>query len=362
MLPSAPKYGTQLAAVLPTVLTEIIAQNIKRAVVIVVDGCGWHNLRAHAGDLPNLTGLRAQKITTVAPSTTAAVLPTITTGTLPGVHGLLGYKILDPLADKLRNGLKDWDGLDPQSWLLAPTVFNKAQARGIASFIFGRSAHAKTGFTAGVFAGTTYVSAQTIADRFTALQEKMRQEDGIFYLYVDEFDKAAHREGPDSPEAVKWLRVLDYCVGQLLWGLNSDTAVIITADHGMIAMASAQQRVLEDLKVLPPDTRIGGEMRFRSFYLADPHRADHLVAELKRVLGGSCYVGARADWIASGVFGSEVSAAAAARLGDVLLVPKKRHGYLTATAPLEARMRGVHGGLDPAELEIPLLTQNFVLR
>ena len=52
-------------------------------VLLVLDGLGWELLREHAADLPELSGLAGGAITTVAPSTTASALTSITTGLPP---------------------------------------------------------------------------------------------------------------------------------------------------------------------------------------------------------------------------------------------------------------------------------------
>ena len=61
--------------------------------LLVLDGLGWNQFKDHQDNLRFLTEGSATAITTVAPSTTASALTSITTGVPPGEHGVIGYKI-----------------------------------------------------------------------------------------------------------------------------------------------------------------------------------------------------------------------------------------------------------------------------
>ncbi|WP_193787066.1 alkaline phosphatase family protein, partial [Leucobacter japonicus] len=110
--------GARLAAILPSGLATVargldadlpeelafaassgIAERLPAArsfVMVVVDGLGHANLTAVKGHAPTLARLQRRRIETVAPSTTGAALTTLTTGALPGEHGLIGYRIRHP--------------------------------------------------------------------------------------------------------------------------------------------------------------------------------------------------------------------------------------------------------------------------
>ena len=60
------------------------------------------------------------------PSTTATSMGTFGTGLAAGAHGLLGYEVLVPGADRLLNELSWEDGPDPRTWQPHPTVFEAA--------------------------------------------------------------------------------------------------------------------------------------------------------------------------------------------------------------------------------------------
>jgi hypothetical protein len=64
-----------------------------RVLLLVLDGLGWRQLQARSDRAPVMTSLLGGPITTVAPSTTAAALTSISTGVPPGEHGVVGYRM-----------------------------------------------------------------------------------------------------------------------------------------------------------------------------------------------------------------------------------------------------------------------------
>ena len=61
--------------------------------LLVLDGLGWEQLQERRHLAPTLASMVGGPITTVAPSTTATALTSITTGLTPGEHGLVGYRM-----------------------------------------------------------------------------------------------------------------------------------------------------------------------------------------------------------------------------------------------------------------------------
>ena len=100
--PVMPNYGEVcVTELIPTFLEgkkepnwipeEVLAS--RQVVLFILDGLGWHQFMERISGLPTLSQFTGGPITTVAPSTTAAALTSITTGVPPGEHGLVGYRI-----------------------------------------------------------------------------------------------------------------------------------------------------------------------------------------------------------------------------------------------------------------------------
>ncbi|MBT1017981.1 alkaline phosphatase family protein [Canibacter sp. lx-72] len=357
MIPNRVECGLQLAGLLPKALAQLQSGNVTRVVAVVVDGLGWQNLLDYKHLAPHLMSLSRRRIETVTPTTTAAALTTIATGVLPGDHGLVGYKILNPATGKLTKVLQDWrDIKNVRSWQLAPTVFERVREEGFAAQVFARPEHCDSGLTAAILTGTDYVGGKRIRDRVAALSAHLKQASGLYYLYIDELDQAGHKFGCHSAQWQRVLQEIDVTVGHFLETLPQGVGGFLTADHGMIDVPDKAKRVLEERITLPAETLVGGEGRFRSLYLKFPTEAEALARQIQEREGDACFAGTKAELINSGVFG-RVRDGVAARMGDVFIVARKNYSYLsTSEADYYRKMIGQHGGLTDSETGIVLLT------
>lgn len=388
MLPIATDNGARLAAILPSGIAAVargLGQDaeasldqtlgavrpgpgtvpfttdalpgIRSLVMIVVDGLGHANLKGRLGHAPTLSRLQQRRIETVAPSTTGAALTTLTTGRLPGAHGLIGYKIRHP-ENGLVTTLKDWAGIaDRRSWQLATPLFEAARTAGARPVAIGRPAHAVGGLTEAILTGADYVPGQRIEDRFAAASALLRGSDPIVaYLYIDELDKAAHEAGWQSPQWVRRLEQLDASLDLFLRALPGDVGVIVTADHGIVDVSAHQQVMLDSSPELLRDVvEIGGEPRFRSLYLDPSSDPQSVAAQWAASEGSRAWVMTRDEAVASGMFGP-VAPGVAARLGDVLIAARKNVAYYRSDdGPGALAMVGQHGSFSEDERGVPLM-------
>ena len=327
-------------------------------VLVVIDGLGAISLRAHAGHARALTAGMAKRDVahSVFPSTTAAALTSIVTGVWPGEHGLVGYRVLDRSRDVLVNQLSGWetDGIDPLVWQPAETIFERATARGHGSFAVGVAAYARSGFTRATLRGAEFVAATTPADRVaTAYDLAQRHPGSLVYCYLPEVDKAGHKHGVDSPE---WVTALEGIDAALAVRAPAGVGVLVTSDHGMVDVPANRQVVLEE-EHLAGIRHVGGEPRMLHVYL-EPD-ADHaaVTARWRADLDGAADVITRDEAIGHGLFGPTVGAAAASRIGDLLVVARGAGAVYDGTAA-DQRGRGMvgqHGGLTPEERQVPLI-------
>lgn len=375
MLPTAADNGARLAAILPSGIAAVSKgigaplpaaaahadldnlPAIRSFVMVVVDGLGYSNLAERKGHAPTLAGLPKKRIETVAPSTTGAALTSITTGKLPGEHGLIGYMIRHPELGLITT-LKDWAGIsDPAAWQRATPLFASVTEMGARAVVIGRPAHAQGGLTEAILAGAEYHPGQRIEDRFAVASKMLRDGPAtVVYLYIDELDKAGHEHGWQSDLWVRRLEALDGALSDLLRTLPSDVGVVVTADHGMVDVAPHQQVLLDaDPTLIEGVAEIGGEPRFRSLYLHDGVDAGELAQRWAAAEGDRAWVATRAEAIESGVFG-DVAPEVAERLGDVIIAARKRVAYYTSTDDPRAReMVGQHGSFSEDERGVPLV-------
>ncbi|MGM7677713.1 alkaline phosphatase family protein [Microbacterium sp. A94] len=363
ILPTTPPTARILSGVAGDLLASLRGAEgalpaARSVVVVVIDGLGAIQLRAHAGHARHLTaGLGKKDVAySVFPTTTAAALTSLLTGVDPGVHGLVGYQVLDRSRDVLVNQLSGWesDGIDPLHWQPTPTVFEQAAASGHPSYAVGVGAYANSGFTRATLRGATFVAAKTPAERVAVAYQLAADTPGtLVYCYLPEVDKAGHRYGVDSAQ---WIAALEEIDAALALAAPRHVGVLITADHGMIDVPAHRQIVLDDGDPRFEGIRhIGGEPRMLHVYLEADADPAAVVDCWRQLCEGTADVFSRAEAKAAGLFGPTVGEAASARIGDILVIARGNRAFYDGTAADQrARtMIGQHGALTPEERLVP---------
>ncbi|GAA1444911.1 alkaline phosphatase family protein [Leifsonia poae] len=371
MLPAAFTTRSSLAAVLPSCsaalageANELDLPAVDHAVVIVVDGLGAAALRSRAGHARTLASLLGKTTTIDAgfPTTTAAALATLATGTYPGEHGLVGYKVRDTVNGRLVNQLNGWDGrLDPAIWQRSRTVFEEAAENGVHSWAIGMPKHSDSGFTHAILRGAEYVGGRTMAERFAEAERIVQTPGpGLTYLYVSELDQLAHARGWESPDWTDALETLDALVASFRRRLGPRHGALLTADHGVIDVPSSGHVLFDTAPELVDGvSAIGGEPRLLHLYLETPgaEAATQLAERWRDVEGDRAWVATRDEAVAMGWFGPEVAPEVLPRIGDVLVAARKRIAYYDSRDPSRTgqNMIGQHGSLTADETRVPLL-------
>ena len=369
MLPTEKPGARSLADILPDSARALAGESndlglpaVRSVVVVVVDGLGRAQLAARAGHARFLAPRPREAITSVFPTTTAAALTTLTTGVLPGRHGLVGYRTLDAANDRLVNQLTGWDdGMVPELWQREPTVFERAAAGGIRSFAVGPSKFRTSGFTRAVLRGADYRGANTLAERFAETARILATgEPSLTYLYIPELDKASHQYGWESPQWISGLEAVDAELQSFMRTLPPKVGVLLTADHGSVDVPQHAHVLFDQAPELIAGVRhIGGEPRCLHLYL-EPGATDAdrltLASLWEQSEGERAWVATRADAIAAGLFG-DVHPDVLPRIGDVLVAARKRIVYYDSR-PLDQSARnmiGQHGSLTADERIVPLV-------
>ncbi len=371
MLPVPADTAPRLTAVLGSSLASLTGAanplgfaRARSAVVVLVDGLGAANLRQRAGHARHLAGSMAKRdvIQTVFPSTTAAALASLTTGVMPGAHGLVGYRTLDPAHDRLVNQLNGWDdGMRPETWQLRATIFETAAAEGVDAVAIGAPRYADSGFTRAVLRGARYVPGLRMADRFEAALGVL---DGgapaLIYLYVPELDQAAHADGWESDRWLGLLEQLDAEVAAFERRMPRGTGLLVAADHGVVDVPGHRHVFVDAKPELVDGVRhVGGEPRFLHLYFEDSLGAvprARLVEHWRAAESGRSWVMTREEVIAAGLFG-EVASEVEPRIGDLLVAARSGIAYYDRRAAdrQAETMIGQHGSLSDEEVRVPLI-------
>jgi hypothetical protein len=363
-----PAYGEgSLVDLLPSVLARLgVAGELdvlglppaQGYCVLLVDGLGWTQLRAHPGAAPFLSSLPGRSLTSPVPSTTAASITSLGTGLPPGRHGLVGYQSRIPGTTSLLNAL-DWDAsIDPATYQPYPDVFARAAREGIAATVVSKRRFATSGLTRAALSGGTYRGADTVGERVAAVDAAFTEageQPALVYAYDSDLDSTGHRHGPRSAEWYAQLRATDALAEQLADSLPSDATLLVTGDHGMVHVDAAHQIDVEAEPGLADDVvLVGGEARFRHVYTRDG-AADDVAARWAERLADRALVRTRDQARAEGWFGP-VDERVVPRIGDVVAAALGRYVLLLPSVwPRESRMRGHHGSLTEDEMLVPCL-------
>ena len=365
-----PRYDAAgLAGVLPGVAASLGVSSLsgvdavpmrpaRRAVVVLVDGLGYELVRRRGGHAPFLRSLlpAAYRITAGFPSTTATSMGTFGTGLPPGAHGLLGYEVLVPGEDRLLNELSWEDGPDPLAWQTQPTVFEAAAADGVAVTRIGPGFFDGSGLTRAALRGGRFRAADTLAARVDASLMAVRADRrALVYLYWGDLDKVGHVHGCQSWEWGDELEAIDAELSRLVRSVPSDTAVYITADHGMVDAPHALRiDIAHDAELAAGIRHVGGEPRSLQLYCEQGAEADVMATWTERV-GQRAWIRSRADAVREGWFGP-VSEANLPRIGDILVAARDNFAIVDSRhwRPQLLALLGMHGSLTHDEAAVPL--------
>ena len=273
---------------------------------------------------------------------------------------MLGYTVQVPRSGgRILNSLKWDERVDPFIWQPVSTLFERAVAQDINVTHVAAKRYEDTGFTRAVFRGAKYRGANAHADLITETIAALQQTPAFVYLYVNDLDVAGHSDGVGSDQWLAALSGIDQLVATLLQKLPRQTRLWLTADHGMINVG--EKIVIGQGNNLAENiATIAGEPRARHLYLSDGSSTSAIADVASRweeFLGEKASVYTREKAIAANLFGNSVSADAADRMGDVIVVA---HGDLilieAEREKQEGAMVGHHGGASDIESYVPLLT------
>ena len=331
-----------------------------RELLFLIDGFGFDTLATYADVMPTMSRMFNHGcIQTAFPSTTATSLATLTTGELPGAHGMLGYTVQVPRSGgRLLNALKWDERVDPENWQPIETLFQRAAAAGINVTHVAAKRYENSGFTRAVFRGAQYKGANLVADLISETKLALHKAPSFVYLYVNDLDTAGHSDGVGSEKWIAALSMIDQMVSQLMKEVPKGTRIWVTSDHGMI---NVEEKIVIGLDnpLMQGVSVVAGEPRARHLYLeSDSPTARAETASLwQEYLQDKALVLNREQAISSNLFGSEVSADALDRMGEVIAIARGGLVLLDADrVDKEGAMVGHHGADSDIESQVGLLT------
>jgi len=326
-----------------------------RAVLLVVDGLGWDQLQERRGIAPTLSGGDGQAITSVAPSTTAVALTSLSTGLAPAHHGIVGYRMAmggDVFnALRWRLGRRDARRLIPAGELQPHPGFRFDPQSSAGTPVVTRGDFVTTGFSAAFLSGCPMVPWFTPAGLVVGVRRLLDAGEQFVVAYYDGLDLTAHLWGLDEHYEAE-LRSIDRLVADLLDVLPAGVALAVTADHGQVQVGVNVELLGSEL--MAGVSLLTGEGRFRWLH-ARAGAANDVAQIAGEQYGSVAWVRTREQVIEEGWLGGRPTETVCDRLGDVALVPFEPVAFLDPADTGEQRLVARHGSLTAAEMRVPLL-------
>lgn len=335
----------------------------RRIVLVVVDGLGYHLLPAAARSAPLLADVlggsagRLDELQCTLPSTTPTSLVSLGTGVLPGEHGIVGFTVALPGAQRTLTHILWRDDPPVGSWAPVPTVFARAAAAGIASAVVLPAAFEHSGLTRAAYGGARFVPLGKGEDAVPAIGRALDDGATLVLGYTPVVDTAAHAHGLASPQWAAAAADAGRFLERTLAALPDDTALLVSADHGGLDVPPEARIDLADDPRLSAGLRlVAGEPRFRYLHAVPGAGADVLAA-WSAVLGARADVFSREDFVATGLLGP-VRPQYLERIGDVVVIARGETAvFATGHEPDEvSTLVGLHGGRLPVETAVPLVS------
>ncbi len=345
---------------------EDILKDVRHVVLIVVDGLGYDYLLSQAANSTLARQVHC-RMTSVFPSTTAAAITSFYTGVAPQQHGLTGWhmyfrelgSVLAVLPGVARYGgvpLKK-SGIPVKRFFDHRVVFERLPVK---SHLVSPARIAYSDFNLAHSGQATIMPYDTGEAFFSAIGRIVKRTAGrtFTYAYWPDFDHICHEAGCHSDAALSHLTAFDTAYGDFLMTLqNTPTLVLVTADHGFVDTRPERTLNLFDHPAISESLILPlcGEPRLAYCYVKPRYveRFEHYIhSELEHCVE----LRDSQALLAAGYFGAgQPHPRLAERIGDYVLIMKD-DWIVQDRLPYEKEHHqiGVHGGVSPNEMYVPL--------
>ncbi len=366
-------------------------------VIFLIDAFGWNLFhRAAQENLPGISRFMEQgvvsKLSTLFPSTTTSHVHCLNTGLLPQQSQIFEWRqvwpalnqVISPLLfskvedsggknDAKRHTLLE-AGIKPQD-VFPPSAFHQQLVeRGIDVIEYLPKAYVDGCYSQAV---NPMVKRQGYEQLETGLQDLttvLNTATGQQYIrfYLPDVDSLSHQHGYTSDIVWKRVNEIFAALENLLFSNlehHQDLAILLTADHGQVVIDSTKTFFLdEEIPELMPmlTHNQNGEPLFpcgsgRDVFLhIKPEYIEQALTLLQQRLAGIARV-LRIKDVADSLFGPSPSQDFLNIVGQLLILPENCNTVFFAgpNGHYKRQRRGTHGGLTPAEAQIPFAYLKF---
>ncbi|MBL4933286.1 alkaline phosphatase family protein [Clostridium paridis] len=382
-------FGVDANRKLPEDTLEGLKTSPNKVVFFLVDAFGWcfyDRYREQSKFLEEVeeNGV-VSKLTSQFPSTTTVHVTTALTGETVNEHGLYEWFYYEPVVEDIivpflfkearKDGMQTLKNrnIDPRSFLPRESLFRKLSEHGVKTTVYQPKRINHGAFAEAMYNSAALKGYENYKELFEGLSKDLVQnnEKEYFYVYIPELDTVAHEYGNSSKEferAVKKLfKHLDsfYDNGKSKF---NDTLIMISADHGQIESDLSKKYYINEMipdidKYLVKNKN--GDIMSPTGYTRDlilhvkEENLSFLKELLKKELKELAEVYTFEELTKIGFFNNP-SKRLKERCGNLIILPRGNTNiWWYEKDVFEIILKGVHGGANKNEMEIPLLTYLF---
>ena len=357
----------------PSRFCDVVSDQLfarRHLALVLVDGMGMSAL-ANAG-VAELGARVRLELDSVFPATTACAMTTVATGRWPAQHGIPGwyaYLAERELSATVLPFLERHTGrrlrrLGVQAAEIWPLPSRFAEVTG------NMEVHVPLVYLLSTF--NRYLNGRCKTRGYRSLRQAQRRilrrlqgasrrraPRTITYWYIPDYDSACHTHGVASWQARGTLQQIQEILLELAAAAPDDSVVAVTADHGLIDLGEGESAPLFpgdpllDCLRCPPS----GEARTPHFHV-QPGKEAELVQRVTDLAGDRLALLSQGEAEELRLFGPEpLSDLARRRFGDYVGIALASYilGYYESSDATSLHHVGVHGGMCPAEVRIPLV-------
>ena len=342
----------------------------KNIVLIVIDGLGYNYLKGKKESF--LFQHLRNSITSTFLATTTCANTVFHVGYPPQQHGLTGWDInlkevgsivsLLPLAPMYDEGLDlVQSGFDMNQIMDIPSFHKGLNCK---CFTLIDSTIAHSSFNNYVSKNTEMIPTTSYKNSFTKLKKlilKKSSTQRFIHNYIWEFDSCSHAFGVGSKESNELFEDLDKRVKNLANSIkNTNTQLIIVADHGFIDVSRKTEIWTEDIKGFKDCLTIplAGESRVRNCFIR-PNKVKDFKKIVKSKMSKYCWCFKGEQLIKDNLYGlGKPNKKLIDRVGDYVLIMKGKYilrDRLVNQDKAKNFHPGKHGGVSEDEMLIPLV-------
>lgn len=317
-------------------------------VLLVLDGLGISQLD-HPSALP-LARFSKAALSAGFPTTTTTSLATVVTGLAPAAHGVIGHMLHLPDVADVVNVLKwvtpagERVDHDYPAVLPAPNLWERLTAAGVEPITVQPGAFMGSPLSRLLYRGCRFEPAWTVEELLEATIAVARPGRMVM-TYFPDIDVAAHVRGQESEAYQVALQKAALVWEGLAARLPEEVGLVATADHGHLDYRARDKVPIRDRRYDP--LRFFGDPR--SVYVSGPQ---DLIDDLSGETGADSVI---ADEIVDLLGSDPVHPELKDRLPDRLLLAPR--GQVLLPRGFDKRLVGYHGGLEPEEIQVPLLVR-----